>query len=613
MNSKVKLKLIGNLEQLKDVVMKSYDYQENIQALPQELKEQYSKLYQTIKEQEYQEFPLLSNLMNADSLVDAVKGFENSNMNEKGMWEDSYDHAIGEINIVGNGVTTLPTRVDGSSIGNTKSSIKINKIQLSNFRFFIDDEEHNTFELNGKNMLLYGENGAGKSSLYKAFEFLAKIGNANISEEFKRNKNIFNLNNNSSINFEFDNDEILDINDDSEQMNDLDFINNLSVYMPLLDYKELLKISDIKDKNLYDFFEILLEDYPVGNNLVLKNLKEQEDKNYFIKFEEILKNELFDSINIFLEQFKQNFKLIDIEFSAGFKKILLKIEYFDEVIEDYQLFLNEARLSALAISVYFSIIKKQFSLLESDSLKILVLDDLLISLDMNNRLHLIDILKSKFEDFQIFLFTHDKAFFELSKQKFNYIQRGKWKYFEMYVDINDETNIEIPHIKKYKQEYGNIARAKEHFQDKDFPVSANYLRKEVEKQFDEFLKIDNLEEKIKLSKLKENEQLIWDIQKDLKKLLSVLEQFKHCERMRPEIQAQKCKEFSEQVISSISTIHTYIEDNFHFEEFEDVKMILKSILHPQSHNDITKPLYKKELEDAIRLVQSFDDILSEEN
>ena len=48
----------------------------------------------------------------------------------------------------------------------------------------------------------------------------------------------------------------------------------------------------------------------------------------------------------------------------------------------------------------------------------------------------------------------------------------------------------------------------------------------------------------------------------------------------------------------------------HFEEFEDVKLILKSILHPQSHNDLTKPLYKKELEDAIELIQKFKEILN---
>jgi AAA15 family ATPase/GTPase len=67
--------------------------------------------------------------------------------------------------------------------------IKIDKIQLNNFRFFIDDEEHNSFELNAQNMLVYGENGSGKSSLFKAFEFLAQ--KSIPLEKFNENINIF--------------------------------------------------------------------------------------------------------------------------------------------------------------------------------------------------------------------------------------------------------------------------------------------------------------------------------------------------------------------------------------------------------------------------------------
>uniref|UniRef100_UPI002627146D ATP-binding protein n=1 Tax=uncultured Prevotella sp. TaxID=159272 RepID=UPI002627146D len=43
---------------------------------------------------------------------------------------------------------------------------KINNIEIRNFKFF-----HEPFTLNvdGKNLLLYGENGCGKSSIYWSF------------------------------------------------------------------------------------------------------------------------------------------------------------------------------------------------------------------------------------------------------------------------------------------------------------------------------------------------------------------------------------------------------------------------------------------------------------
>ncbi len=49
--------------------------------------------------------------------------------------------------------------------------VRIQRIKISNYKFF-----HGDFELavNGKNLLLYGENGSGKSSVYRALEYLAK-------------------------------------------------------------------------------------------------------------------------------------------------------------------------------------------------------------------------------------------------------------------------------------------------------------------------------------------------------------------------------------------------------------------------------------------------------
>lgn len=74
-----------------------------------------------------------------------------------------------------------------------------------------------------------------------------------------------------------------------------------------------------------------------------------------------------------------------------------------------QTFLNEAKLTQLALSVRFA--ASLVNLHESD-LKLLVLDDLLVSLDMSNRMKVVEILLSEsFANYQKVILTHDLGFF----------------------------------------------------------------------------------------------------------------------------------------------------------------------------------------------------------
>jgi len=429
--------------------------------------------------------------------------------------------------------------------------IKIDKIQLNNFRFFIDDKLNNTFEPNSNGMLIYGENGSGKSSLFKAFDFLSK---PTISEvEFNENINIFKSND-TFLEFDFSNGETLRIDSDHLSLNnDYLFVEKLSVSKPIIEYKDLLKVSfseENNDKNLYKFFEKILENYPIDNKgTALKTLRGQE---YFDKFKQIIKDDIFNDMNLFLDKFNHNIKIIDMKFDAFDKETFLNIEYFDEPISKYHKFLNEARLSALAISIYFAIIKQQFSLLENNSLKILVLDDLLISLDMNNRLGLINILQSEFNDFQIFFFTHEKALFELVKEKMNLMP------YEIYV--KKENDFEVPFV---KQSNDLLTQAIYQKNRQDYGCSANILRQYTEKLLCKYLPIE-LTVGTKCKKL------------NLEGLLNKAKTFEDTKEV----------ERNQEIIDI----------------FDKLKTFKRVLLNDASHyNDIE--IYKRELEDTIEILE----------
>ena len=541
--------------------------------------------------------------------------------------------------------------------------MKIDKLTLKNFKFFYGEK---TLDFEGKNVLLYGENGSGKSSIYWALYTLlnnAKSNDAKIKRYFTYDDEKRLLNRympddaTGEVSIKLDNGQNYIISADPAQINinkpNDTTIKESNIASDFISYKLLSKLYDFKHGDSIDLFELFeadIFDYmPYSTTQTYaeawRHLRREENnpprKNSWQyrqftgrveRFNNVFKdfiNSIKEAINELLSKyFNVHYEVIinyrDLRYDDTSRlrifrklispKILITIKLTadglsgqNSKVSQPHTFLNEAKLTAIALSIRLSVLRTRVT--GEDILKILVLDDLLISLDMSNRDMVVNMLLEDeyLRDYQIIMLTHDRAFYEMSKQIFNYKSRGNWKYFEMYVDRDE--NMEFPYIKEYDETYNQLTIAKEHFANKDYPACANYLRKEVEKQFDDFLKLDNLDAKINLAKLKENVCFIKEISKELKKLLRVLEQFENCEKMPVEIQPQKCKVFSEQVISSIESITDYIEDKFYFEEFEDVKLILKSILHPQSHNDATKPLYKKELEDAIKLMEEFSRII----
>jgi DNA repair exonuclease SbcCD ATPase subunit len=460
----------------------------------------------------------------------------------------------------------MDDRLNGFAVAETQlnynTAMRIDHIRLSNYRFF-----HGDFELNfaGKNVLIYGENGSGKSSIFKALELLTK--KEMPSDEFIKNRNVFSPDDDAAVEFGFSNKQNYIIDADTERHPDyVDFLHGLSVFVPTLDYKKLLKvhysITEVEQMNLYNLFRILLRDYEYVNNEKLSSIK--NPNQYFSELTKIMNDKIIDDINRYLDcyfesdcaivAFNCRTEIDDEDENRIIPIINLTINYKENEIDRYHSFLNEARLSALAISIYLSTIKSLYGALNNDSLKILVLDDLLISLDMNNRMKLLNLLKGEFSDFQIIFFTHDKALFELYKNQID------WQKFELYLD--DVADIPSVIVKKSTND---IEMAKGFYGKKEFNACGLHLRKALEKILKQYLpqeqQIDRNYRALDLAGLIDRAK---SRSKDNQDVLLLLEQL------------------------TIARSH---------------------ILNPLSHDD-DRTIYQTELRDSIKTIETLKDLLN---
>ncbi|SFV52156.1 hypothetical protein MNB_SV-9-1395 [hydrothermal vent metagenome] len=222
---------------------------------------------------------------------------------------------------------------------------------------------------------------------------------------------------------------------------------------------------------------------------------------------------------------------------------------------------------------------------------------------MSNRDSFLDILLSDttLKEYQKIILTHDKAFFEMAKHKFDYVEKDKWKYFEMYVDSEGE--FEKPYLKT-NQTYHE--KAIEYFKKREYEIASNYLRKEVEKQLYDYLGLKTLDGTLDTAKIKDNYK---KLDNSFAPLIIALKGFDNCENIPDNQKVEKCIIFAKKVKKAlISLQNIFQEDNFH-----NIDGIKDRILNPQSHDDTSKPLYKKELEDAIALIEDFNITLGGEN
>ena len=122
--------------------------------------------------------------------------------------------------------------------------------------------------------------------------------------------------------------------------------------------------------------------------------------------------------------------------------------------------MNLKKLTAIALSVRFALL----NLDKPADGRFLALDDMLISLDMSNRAKVVNFLLEISDKYKIYLFTHDKMFFEYFKHKTKK-NPGEWVYKEIY--MNDD---KTPYIRNSEDYLGQA----EHFiKQHEYEVAGN--------------------------------------------------------------------------------------------------------------------------------------------
>lgn len=525
---------------------------------------------------------------------------------------------------------------------------RIKSLHIHNFKFF---DEQTAIELGetGKHLLLYGENGSGKSSVYWAlytlFECAVKY---DVENEIKKYFKHADIHHESLINIHSN--KITEA-DGTEHYNS--FIKVSTTDNPVIDYEvsllntaisgnldavEVNQASDfINYKVLYSFqnfwngkpidlakiFEGYVLPYvrftefslwrdgtlqprtsaiemwqeiqtgpgeftkPNGDTIqVYKNSKENKQFEKFADHFDERFNDLIDFINanapamlqklgydidFELKYHKQTHRKGDTKYFFEPFKIDLKIsKYLGKVVNIYrpQSFLNEAKITAIAIAIRLTILKKRINEQAPDVLKFIVFDDVMISLDMNNRDKLIDFLlnkENKFtQDYQLFFLTHDKNLYDFVANKIKqFDNETNWVFKEMYAGKDAATQKEFPIIIDGGLKL--IDKARKYYDAKDYTAASIFLRKELERIVVERLPI---ELKSKVTERFIPLETLWD-------------------RM-----VERYSVLGKEVSAGIKT--AFKESKLH-------------ILNPQAHyQSLSLPVYKNELDKVFQLIPDLE-------
>lgn len=520
---------------------------------------------------------------------------------------------------------------------------RINEVKLKGFKFFKDEFP---VRFDGLHVLLYGENGSGKSSiywsLYTIFQACLKT-QEDAQKYFKHGHNqnlrnrFCNENDESSISVEFidetgaNTQEVAISNFRYPFTNPLvkAFMEKSMTSSDFMNYKFLQKLFDFPNSKENDVFKIFEKEVfkflqfsrplvDLDGNMrtatdaeswwnyirsVPDTLPKNTGKNWktinmgtprykaFIKLindfnaemnkalfnlrvttETIIERDFENSVSIQFQYEPVTFNIIrpgthkshDGEIHSP--KIILTAKMTDAGVVDEspilhpKSFFNEAKLTCAALAMRMAVLGTKPTA-GPDYASVLLVDDLLISLDMGYRRKVIDSILKYREGRQLIILTHDRSFFrlvesEIEKKK----EEQKWKILELCID--EDAGIPSPTIFEHDD---LVSKAKVFYHRHEYAACANTLRRAYE----------NVLKRIYPTQL---------------------------------VYAEKSDSFDNPYQNLNCLICNMSKFRGYYFGFPDLAPNLSNdrqlILNPFSHDDLDTPLYKRELKESISQLES---------
>lgn len=552
---------------------------------------------------------------------------------------------------------------------------KIYRLAIKNFKAFQGEE---VFEFRGKNVLVYGNNGSGKSSLFWALYTFLQSSNKSTDEEIEKYFKYFDKDDSrthqSLLNLFLPEGEDAKIEmtyidtDTQERHTNIisketintranQTIQELNLASDFINYKLLHNFYNASHKqevNLWPVFErdifpfftegtTPLLDKIIANTQPIEGIKIQRRKDAKQTQIDAVNTEI-DSLlsdiqsiaNDFLKKnfyggkdvlkiklnFKKKFTLENVdqnlwqENNLAIRHSLLHVKLIVEQhidgeewkeVHRVQSFLNEAQLTRIAIAIRIGALRSR---VQGTDFKILVLDDMLNSLDMANRVDVMRIILNKennpdlayFDTFQKIILTHDKGFFDLIRR---HTDDEEWVYYKF---TKDETTNEAPRV---RPDLTHMQKAQKYFDDDELEVCGNELRKEAEDIF-----ANHLDPEMKKVK-NEFETLSKKIEKAYNNLLHTKQQKFEDIFSKNGLELEKIKKIDEDIDADTTltpeekralktlrqNLHDFLYDVIENRDtkekhIKEIKEILDRVLNAASHHS-DNPLHRQELKDAI--------------